>query len=43
MWERDRLKKIAGISNEVSAWTNVRQAKNVVNNKIKLSKTESLS
>ena len=42
MWERDRLKRIAVISNEESAWTNFRQVKNVVN-KIKLSKTESLS
>ena len=40
MWERDRLKQIAVLTNEESAWFNFKNLKNQVNFKIRENKTQ---
>ncbi|CAB4020536.1 Hypothetical predicted protein, partial [Paramuricea clavata] len=40
MWERDRLKRIAVLTNEESAWFNFKNLKNQVNFKIRENKTQ---
>jgi hypothetical protein len=40
MWERDRLKRIAVITKDETAWNNYKNSKNLVNCKLRTTKSQ---